>query len=139
MKKKTILIIILAMVLCYVPNVFAVDIKGCSATIPNVAIDIKIANTVSTVILVIQIAVPVVLVIMGMLDLFKGITAQKEDEIKKAQQLFVKRLITAAIIFFVVVIVKLIVSFAAGGNQGKNIIDCANCFLNGAKSDGVCK
>ena len=139
MKKKMFLISILTLALCYIPSVFAVDIKGCEATIPGAAIDVRIANTVSTVILAIQIAVPIVLVIMGMLDLFKGITAQKEDEIKKAQQIFIKRLITAAIIFFVVAIVKVIVSFAAGDNQGRNIIDCANCFLNGAKADGVCK
>ena len=44
----------------------------------------------------IHVAVPVVLVILGSLDLFKGITVQKEDDIKKGQQMFIKRLISAA-------------------------------------------
>lgn len=139
MKKKVFLMTILAMVLCYVPTVFAADIKGCATALSGVSIDVRIANVVHTIILVIQIAVPVVLVIMGMLDLFKGITAQKEDEIKKGQQIFIKRLITAAIIFFIIAIVKIIVTFAAGPDDGANIISCANCFLNGAKSDGTCK
>ena len=139
MKKKLILMIILAMVLCYVPSVLAINITGCEAAIPGAAIDVRIANTVRTIILVIQIAVPVVLVIMGMLDLLKGITAQKEDEIKKGQQILVKRLIAAALVFFIVAIVKLLVSFAAG-RDSENILTCANCFLNGAEEEtGACK
>ena len=77
---------------------------------------------------VIQVAVPVVLVIVGSLDLFKGISAQKEDDIKKGQQIFIKRLIAAAIIFFVFAIVKIVISFAADGT-GSKIIDCAQCFI----------
>ena len=139
MKKKLFLIIILVMVLFYAPTVFAADIQGCASVLPGVKIDIKIANTVHTIILLIQIAVPIVLVIMGMLDLFKAITAQKEDEIKKGQQMFIKRLISAAIVFFVIAIVKIIVSFAAGAEDSETIMSCANCFLRGAQTDGVCK
>ena len=139
MKKKMFLMLILTLLLFTATNVFAVDIKGCESVLPGVSIDARIANIVHTIILVIQIAVPVVLVIFGMLDLFKGITAQKEEEIKKGQQLFIKRLISAALVFFVIVIVKLIVSFAAGSSDGQNIMDCASCFLNGTSSDGVCK
>ena len=141
MKKRMFMIIVLAMVLFYMPGVFAVDITGCQAILNGVSIDARIANIVHTIILVIQIAVPVVLVIFGMLDLFKGITAQKEDEIKKGQQMFVKRLIAAALVFFVVAIVKIIVSFAAGEKDGKGILDCASCFLNGTVSDssGICR
>lgn len=78
--------------------------------------------------IIIQVAVPVVLVVMGSLDLFKGITAGKEDEIKKGQNLFIKRLISAAVIFFVFSIVKVLISFAADNNGGK-LIKCAECFL----------
>ena len=138
MKKKIFLMIILAMVLCYVPSVFAVNIKGCEGVLSGVVIDAKLPNIVHTIILVIQIAVPVVLVIMGMLDLFKGIYAQKEDEIKKGQQMFIKRLITAALVFFVVLIVKLVISLVAD-DKGTGIIECASCFLNGTQTDGTCK
>ena len=105
----------------------------------STSIDVKLPNMVHTIILVIQIAVPVLLVIFGMLDLFKGIMAQKEDEIKKGQQTFIKRLIAAAIIFFVVVIVKLLIGFVAGDDES-TIMNCANCFINGVdKNTGVCK
>ena len=142
MKKKLVLTLILAMVLLYAPTVFAVNvnINGCESVLPGAQIDVRIANIVHTIILIIQIAVPVVLVIMGMLDLFKGITAQKEDEIKKGQQMLIKRLITAVLVFFIVAIVKLLISFAAGQGESKNILTCADCFLNGADEiSGDCK
>ena len=74
-------------------------------------IPVLIPKVVSIAYIIIQIAVPVVLVIMGSLDLFKGITAGKEDEIKKGQQIFVKRLIAAALVFFTFVITKVLISF----------------------------
>lgn len=87
-----------------------------------------IPKVVSIAYTLIQIAVPVVLVIVGSLDLFKGISAQKEDEIKKGQQMFVKRLIVAALVFFTFVIVKVVISFVADGSSA-NIIECAQCFI----------
>ena len=89
----------------------------------------KLPELTSTAITVIQIAVPIILIILGMLDLFKGITASKEDEIKKGQQIFVKRLVVAAIIFLVVVIVKFLVSVIADTNK-TNIADCIDCFIS---------
>lgn len=136
MKKKIFMIIVLALLVFYAPSVLAVNMTGCEANLPGVVIDAKIPNTVHTIIVVIKIAVPVLLVIFGMLDLFKGLTAQKEDEMKKGQNLFIKRLISAAIIFFVISIVQLLVSFVAGD---EGIMTCANCFINGVKSDGTCK
>lgn len=97
---------------------------GLLTSIPN-----AVPKVVSIAYTIIQIAIPVILVVMGTLDLFKGITAQKEDEMKKGQQMFVKRLIGAALIFFVFVIVKVIISFVADGSSVA-IMECAECFIN---------
>ena len=137
MKKRVLCCLVLLMCFCFVPNVLATSISGCQTLLPGIEIDTKIPNTVHTVIVAIKIVVPILLVIFGMLDLFKGITAQKEDEIKKGQQLFVKRLIAAAIIFFVIQIVQLLVSFVSSEEPG--IMQCAKCFLNGTEADGTCK
>lgn len=92
---------------------------------------------VSTVVMIIKIVVPILLIIFGMLDLAKAVIASKEDEIKKAQMIFVKRLIAGALVFFVFVIVKMLVSFVADDD---GIMNCANCFLNGAnEKTGICK
>jgi hypothetical protein len=98
-------------------------------TCAGVEIDNKIPNTVHKIILLIQIAVPILLVIFGMMDMMKGIMAQKDDEIKKGQQTFVKRLLAAVLVFFVVSIVKLVVNFVADNDD--DITSCMNYFLNG--------
>ena len=130
MKKKICLILILMGLMMYVSPVFAANITSCDASLGDgIIIDEKIPSTVSTIITAIKIAVPVLLVIFGMLDLAKGITAQKEDDIKKGQKTLIKRLITGAIVFFVFSIVQLLVSFVGDGDK-KNIMTCANCFIN---------
>lgn len=139
MKKKIFWIFVIGLVLLYTPSVLAVDIKGCSTVLPGVKIDSKIPNTVSSIILIIKIVVPVLLVVLGSIDLVKGMTAQKEDEIKKGQHILVKRLITGALVFFVITIVQFVISFVAGNDANDNTWKCVNCFLNGAKSDGTCK
>src|SRR5574344_1741872 len=97
----------------------------------TITIDSKIPNIVATVISVIQFAVPILLIIWGMLDLGKAVMAQKEDEIKKGQQTFIKRLIAAAIVFFVVVIVKLVVGMVGGTDVDTGSGSCFDYFVNG--------
>ena len=74
-----------------------------------------------------QVLVPIAIIILGSLDLLKAVAAQKEDEIKKGQQVFIKRLIGAAIVFFVFVIVKFIISIVS--DNSTSIINCVDCFL----------
>lgn len=95
----------------------------------NFQFDGQLPAIVHTVILIIQIAIPIILIIFGMLDLGKAVMAQKEDEIKKGQQTFIKRLIAAAIVFFVIAIVKLLVNVIGSNNE--DISSCINCFVNG--------
>lgn len=99
----------------------------------GITFDSKIPNITSKIVLAIQIVVPILLVIFGMIDLGKAIIAQKEDDIKKGQQTFIKRLITAAIVFLVVFLVKLVVGLVTDNSDNKNISDCLNCFLSGEK------
>lgn len=89
----------------------------------------KIPELTSFAVDLVQVAVPVLLIVMGTIDLFKGVTAGKEDEIKKGQGLFIKRLILAAIIFFIVVVVKFLVSIIVDANK-TNIVDCIDCFVS---------
>ena len=87
-----------------------------------------IPYVVSTIVLIIKIVVPVLLVIFGSIDFLKAVIAQKEDEIKKGQQTFIKRLIAAVIVFFVVQVVQLIINFASIDND--SIVNCFDCFVN---------
>lgn len=143
MRKKTIVLLILLLTLFVnVNNVYAETYQnydkdaivscggGLIDNIPSL-----IPKVISIAYTVIQVAVPVVLVVMGSLDLFKGITAQKEDEIKKGQQMFIKRLISAIIVFFVFVIVKVLISVVADSSSNR-ILECTECFIEN-DCDGI--
>lgn len=52
--------------------------------------------------------VPVLVIVLGILDFIKAIASDKDDEMKKAQGRFVKRLIAAALIFIVPFIIEFI-------------------------------
>lgn len=93
-------------------------------------VPIKVIELSNKAINIIQVIVPVILIITKGIDLLKAISSQKEDDIKKAQSLFVKRLILAVLIYFVFVIVKLIVSII-GNDDG--IWKCTECLVNGIK------
>lgn len=95
----------------------------CSALMPLIKL---IKNGV---IPLIQLGIPIILILLGMLDLGKAVVASKEDEIKNAQKLLVKRAIYAIAIFFVVLIVQVVFGLlsSAGddyGNQGNSWQTC---------------
>lgn len=76
-----------------------------------------------------KIAVPIVLVIMGMIDLLKAVAGQKEDDIKKGWNALVKRTLYGVLVFFVFTTVQLIVSLLPGDNT--KITGCVKEFFTG--------
>ena len=66
----------------------------------------------------IQLGIPIILIILGMLDLGKAVVASKEDEIKNAQKMLIKRCIYAIAIFFVVLIVQLVFGLLSTTKDG---------------------
>ena len=76
----------------------------------------------------IQIGIPIILIVLGMLDLGKAVMASKEDEIKSAQKLLIKRCIYAVAIFFVVFIVQIVFGLVDNaGDLGQDTwISCWN-------------
>lgn len=69
---------------------------------------------------IIQIGIPIILIVLGMLDLGKAVVASKEDEIKSAQKLLIKRAIYAIAIFFVVLIVQLVFGLLSSADSNEN-------------------
>lgn len=78
----------------------------------------------------IQLGIPIVLILLGMMDLGKAVMAAKEDEIKSAQKLLVKRVVYAVAIFFVVLIVQVVFGLLSSTGdssietQGNLWVDC---------------
>ncbi len=65
-------------------------------------------NILRYVIVIIQFSVPLLLIILGTVDMFKAMTKGDEKENKKIIDTFVKRLIYGVVIFIVPFLVKLV-------------------------------
>lgn len=90
---------------------------------------VTILSVVRSILTIIQIAVPILLIIMGSIDLMKAVMAGKEDEIKKAQTTFMKRAIAAVIVFFIPLIVSIVIGLVPIGSNDENratVNDCLN-------------
>ena len=116
----------------------AADVCGkCNGVLGiNNGIPTQLVSIVSLVYKVIQIGVPLILIFVGMLDMGKAITQQKEDEIKKAQSLLVKKAIAAALVFLMFGIVKLVIGVVNNNDQGTlNFVDCLLTGNNSVTQD----
>lgn len=60
----------------------------------------------------VRIIIPILIILLGTVDLAKAVIASKEDVMKKAQSTFIKRLIVGLAIFFVPVFVDIIMDLA---------------------------
>lgn len=79
---------------------------------------------------ILQIAVPIIIIVGGSIDLTKAVASGKEDEMKKYRNLFIKKLVTGILVFFIIAIVKLVISLVADTNEKDSMIDCVECFIN---------
>jgi amino acid transporter len=99
---------------------------------------LPIIGFIKSVLLVIQILIPIGLIILGTIDLGKAVIASKEDEIKKNQQTLIKRALAAVLVFLLATIVTFLMAFV-GGTTWK---DCwaANQCQNGVDPiTGACR
>ena len=69
---------------------------------------LPILDVIKFILTIIQYVVPVILILMGTIDLVKAVTQGKEDDIKKGQKTLISRAIAAVIVFLVPLLVTVI-------------------------------
>ena len=79
-----------------------------------------------------KIAIPLIIIALGMFDFGKAVVAEKEDEIKKQTKRLLMRVVAGIVIFFVPSIVLFI--FEQVGNYSTDkeqaeFANCENCLL----------
>ena len=88
----------------------------------------NIWQVVGYVLLVFKIVIPLLVIILGMIDLGKAVVAGKDDEVKKNIKSLMWRAIAAVVIFFIPTLVSLIMGLVS------------NFSDSGAKSDfDICR
>ncbi len=105
---------------------------GAEAGVPT-----AIGNLVHLGFIIIQVVVPILLIIWGMLDFAKGVMASDEDKIKAGQKKFIQRVIAAVICFLVVTIVQLVINVVGSvtsDNSTGSAWTCAKELITGKAS-----
>lgn len=110
----------------------------CEEVLGEKGVPDTIASIIHYIYLGIQVIIPVLLIIFGMIELGKAITSQKEDEIKKAQSGFLKKLVVAILVFLVLTITQFVFDFASGGDSEKDTGDVWTCICEMMKGEGKC-
>ena len=79
---------------------------------------------------VVRFVIPIVLIVLGTFDLFKAVTAGKDEDIKKKQQVLIKRVIAGVIVFLVPTIVSILMGWL-GNSEWKTCWDSStNTFTD---------
>ena len=81
-----------------------------------------------TLINIIRIVIPIILNIFGVIDFGKAVFANNEEEMKKAQSVFIKRLIIGAAIFLIAPVLKVILKLA---HRIWPVVDATLCGILG--------
>ncbi len=102
-------------------------IVGCPGDLPAI-----VGKLISLVYMVIRIGIPIVLLIVGMIDLGKAVVAQKEDEIKKAQGSLIKKVIAAVLVFLLFTLIRYAIGLVTSKEdaQTKTMWACVDALLN---------
>lgn len=82
----------------------------------------KIMGLIGYIILFIQISIPIILIVMGTIDLIKALFQFDNDDTNKSYKIIFKRFIYAVIVFFIPIIVKFFM------NMVSNNKDTEQCF-----------
>lgn len=98
-------------------------------TCGGLTIDSVVPGTIHLVVVILKVAIPIILIIFGMLDLAKAVMANEEKEMKEAQKKFIKRVIYAVMVFFVIALVQFV--FRQINKNGDAPTACIDCFING--------
>ena len=87
-------------------------------------------KVVGTVINIIWIGVPILLIVLGSVDLGKAVISSKEDEVKKAKKSLINRFIYAVLVFCVVWIVTIVTDMISklGVQDGENATKWSACW-----------
>lgn len=97
----------------------------------NVDMPSQIPSITRTIVALIKIAVPIILIIMGMIDMLQATIASDEKKMSDAKGKFIKRLISAAVVFLVVAIVQFLVGIVAP-EESPTLSNCIDCMISDA-------
>lgn len=108
------------LMLCRINNVYAAKTSlpgksdlGCNGIFGDPDQANSLASLIKDILNVFRIVAPVLVIVLGSLDLFLAMSSSSEDKMKKAQSNFMKRIIMGVCLFFVPAIINFILDIAS--------------------------
>ena len=91
----------------------------------------SVVQIVGYILLVFKIAIPLLIIALGIFDFGKAVIAEKEDEIKKQTKRLIYRVIAGIVIFFIPHLVLWIFGAFVDdySSEAESFKTCENCFL----------
>lgn len=97
----------------------------------NTSFPAPIASITRTVVLLLQIIVPIVIIVVGSLDFLKAVIASDAEAIKKNQKKFLTRIAAGVFTLFIFIVIKAVVSFTADSTNGNtDYASCLSCLIS---------
>lgn len=91
---------------------------------------------IGTALTILKIVVPIILVVLGSIDLLKAVTSDDKDMIKKQGLVLGKRALAGIIIFFIPTIIEGILSMLSATSDAINQAgDCWKCAIGSMQCD----
>ena len=90
----------------------------------------QVPAIISFIVNFLKIITPIVLIIVGIITLVKTMAASKDDEITKAKNSLLRKVIAAVMVFLVITIVQFVILKVADSSKHDSINSCLSCFLN---------
>ena len=89
-------------------------------------------QVVGYVFLIAKIVIPIILIILGIVDIGKAVISSDDKAISKAAKSLLMRTIAAVCIFFIPTIIGVIFDFVAGFNEDmqKDAQNCIDCLVS---------
>lgn len=123
---KNFLFLLIIYIVFNTPNVYAVEEFSLCST--DALITFRLAGYI---ILAAKILVPLIIITLACIDLFKLVISGDDKDMKAAGVNLVKRVIAGVIIFFIPTIVYLVLNFVSGATDiNSKFENCNECLLN---------
>lgn len=117
-------------------SVFAKSCFVCGGTYFPSAVATLVRNLYNLV----KLLVPVIIIIMGMIDLLKAVMASDEKKMAEATPKLIKKLIAGVTIFLIFTIVQFVFKNLLGRNDAlsNSLFDCVTYFISEEPNDVAC-
>jgi hypothetical protein len=123
-KVKNVLYILIVFVITFIPNVFAADWDFCAIKGP-----LQVMKAAGTAIYIAKIMVPILLILMGSIELIKVVLNGDDKSFKSSINNLVKKFVEGILIFFLPTIVFWVLGMVANATDAyTNYSKCNVCF-----------